>query len=45
MEEILRTFNLSDDDEIFMGYTNMIELYNALKYSKLCCFYLKDVKV
>ena len=25
------TFHLSDDNEIFRGYTTMIELYNALK--------------
>ena len=30
MEDVFQTLNLSDDNEIFRGYTTMIELYNAL---------------
>ena len=32
MEDVLKTINLSDDNEIFRGCTTMIELYNALKF-------------
>ena len=32
MEDVLKTLNLSDDNEIFRGYATMIELYNALKF-------------
>ena len=31
MEDVYNTLNLSDDDEIFRGYTTLIELYNVLK--------------
>ena len=33
--------HLSDDNEIFMGYTTMIELYNALKIITLLFFIQK----
>ena len=32
MEDILKTLNSFDDNEIFRGYTTMIELCNALKF-------------
>ena len=32
MEDVFKTLDLSDDKEIFRGYTKMIELYNALKF-------------
>ena len=32
MKDVLKTFNLSDDNEIFRGYTTMIELYNAFEF-------------
>ena len=44
MEDVFKTLNLSDDDEIFRGYTSMIELYNALKFKTKLFFYLKDIK-
>ena len=57
MEDVLKTFNLSDDNEIFRGYTTMIELYNALKFTtmlffiqkiltfNLCVAFLKSVSI
>ena len=33
--------NLSDDHEIFRGYTTMIELYNALKFITMLFFIQK----
>ena len=33
--------NLSDDHEIFRGYTTMIELYNALKFITMLVFIQK----
>ena len=38
MEDVLKTFNLSDDNEIFRGYTTMIELCNALKFITMLIF-------
>ena len=38
MEDVLKTLNLSDDNEIFRGYTTMIELYNALKFITMLHF-------
>ena len=35
------TLNLSDDNEIFRGYTTMIELYNALKFITMLFFIQK----
>ena len=29
-EDVFKTLNLSDDNEIFRGYTTIIELFNAL---------------
>ena len=45
MEDLLRTLNLSDDDnEIFRGYTTIIELYNALKFLTMLFFIQKASK-
>ena len=38
MEDVLKTLNLSDDNEIFRGYATMIELYNALKFITILFF-------
>ena len=38
MEDVLKTFNLFDDNEIFRGYTTMIELCNALKFITMLLF-------
>ena len=35
MEDVFYMLILSDDNEIFRGYTTMIELYNALKFIAL----------
>ena len=32
MEDVSKTLDLFDDNEIYSGYTSMIELYNALKF-------------
>ena len=42
MEDVLKTLNLSDDNENFRGlYTTMIELYNALKLLTMLFFIQK----
>ena len=41
MEDVLKTLNLSDDNEIFRGYATMIELYNALKFIAMFFFIQK----
>ena len=41
MEDVLKTFNLSDDNEIFRGYATMEELYNALKCITMLFFIQK----
>ena len=38
MEDVLKTLNLFDDNEIFRGYTTMIELCNALKFITMLFF-------
>ena len=38
MEDVLKTLNLSNDNEIFRGYTTMIELCNALKFIIMLIF-------
>ena len=38
MEDVLKTLNLFDDNEIFRGYTTMIELCNALKFITMLIF-------
>ena len=38
MEAVFEMVNLSDDDEIFRGYTTMKELYNALKFITMLLF-------
>ena len=35
MEDVFKTFNLSDDYAIFSGCTIMIELYNEFKFITL----------
>ena len=42
MEDVFKTLNLSDDNEIFRGYTTMIELYNALNF-KIMLFFIKKI--
>ena len=41
MEAVFEMVNLSDDDEIFRGYTTMKELYNALKFITMLLFIQK----
>ena len=41
MEDVFSMLILSDDNEIFRGYTTMIELYNALKLITLLLFIQK----
>ena len=31
MEDVFKTMNLSHDSDIFRGYSEMIDLYNAIK--------------
>ena len=38
MEDISKTLDLFDDNEIFRGYTSMIERYNALKFMTMLIF-------
>ena len=42
MEDVFYMLNLSDDNEIFRGYTTMIKLYNALKIIILL-FFIKKI--
>ena len=42
MEYVLKTLNLSDDNEIFRGYATMIELYNTLKFITML-FFIKKI--
>ena len=41
MEDVFYMLILSNDNEIFRGYTTMIELYNALKFITLLLFIQK----
>ena len=41
MEDVLKTLNLSDDNEIFRGYKTMIEMNNALKFITMLFFIQK----
>ena len=41
MEDVLKTLNLSDDNESFRGLATMIELYNALKFITMLFFIQK----
>ena len=41
MEDFFKTLNLSDDIEIFRGYTTIIELYNTLKFITMLFFIQK----
>ena len=41
MEDVLKMFNLSDDNEIFKEYATIIELYNALKFITVLIFIQK----
>ena len=41
MEDVFQMLNLSDDHEIFRGYTTMLELYNALKFITMLFFIQK----
>ena len=38
MEDVLKTLHLYDYNEIFRGYTTIIELYNALKFITMLLF-------
>ena len=50
MEDVFKTLNSSDDNEIFRGYTTIIELYNALTFiqkiltfkSRCCVFKVRE---
>ena len=41
MEDVFKTLNLSDDNDIFGRYAAMIELYNALKFLTMLFFIQK----
>ena len=41
MKAVFEMLNLSDDNEIFRGYTTMKELYNALKFITMLLFIQK----
>ena len=41
MEDVFNTLNFLDDNDIFRGYTTMIELYNALKFITMLIFIQK----
>ena len=43
MEDVFKTLDLSDDDENFRGNTTTIELYNALKFITICCFFIQKI--
>ena len=43
MDDVFKTLNLSDDNEIFRGYDTMIELYNALKCITMLFFIQKGI--
>ena len=43
MEDVLKMRNLSDDNEIFRGFT-MMELYNAFKYITTLFFIQKILR-
>ena len=45
MGDVFKTLNLSDDNEIFRGYTAMIELYNALKFKTMLFFIYKILRL
>ena len=44
MEDVFKTLDLSDDDEIFRGYTTKIVLYNALKFITMLFFIEKILR-
>ena len=44
MEDVFKTLNLFDDNEIFRGYTTMVELYNALKFITMLYFIQKILR-
>ena len=44
MEDVYKTLNLSDDNEMFSGYTTIIELYNALKFITMLYFIQKILR-
>ena len=44
MEDVFKTLDLSDDDEIFRGYTTIIGLYNALKFITMLFFIEKILR-
>ena len=41
MEDVFKTLNLSNANNIFRGYTTIIELYNALKFINMLFFIQK----
>ena len=44
MEDIFKTLDLFDDNEVFRGYTTMIELYNALIFITILIFIQKILR-
>ena len=44
MEDVFKTFNLSDDNDIFNEDTKMIELYNTLKFITMLFSYQKILR-
>ena len=45
MEDVFKTFNLFDDNEIFRRYTTMIELYDALHFITMPFFIQKILRI
>ena len=44
MEDVFKTLNLSDDNEIFRGFTTLLELYNGLKFITMLFFFQKILR-
>ena len=44
MEDVFKTLNMFDDNDIFRGYTTIIELYNALKFITMLFFIQKILR-
>ena len=44
LKDVFKSFNLSDDNEIFRGYSTMTELYNSLKFIIMLFFIQKILR-
>ena len=45
MEDVTKTLDLFDDNEILRGYTSMIKLYNALQFITMLIFINKILRL